>query len=171
MNESKTNKTHMETYAIVGELVLLSSALDHCLTEVIIEVLDLGSSYMLLPTLGTIDSVRKIEILKERAHHIAQVEWKNRVMSFIKKVESVFKHRNIACHTPAVLENGQWTLKPYTVAKVLKKIDLQQKKIKSISFNDLQDAIHTAESALGAGRNLIDNFKRLNVAKAEKAKK
>ena len=162
------NKCHKDTYAIVGELVLIANALDYLLTQVVIEVLDLGIHPMLMPTIGTLDSVRKIEILKERNKHFDKIDFKEKLKSFLDNTEKVFKNRNIACHTPAVLESGKWSLKPLTMAKILKGIDVEKQTIQPFSFDDLQKAISTAEIALGEGANLITNFKNLNEKNEEK---
>jgi hypothetical protein len=160
---------HREIYAIVGELVLISTALDHLLSSLVVQVLELGPSPMVLPVVGTLDPVRKIEILKARADHIAQPDWKKGLRRFVDQTESVFKYRNIACHTPAVLEDGEWSFKPYAAAKMLKKLNLKEKKLEHVSFDELRTAISTAENALGAGSNLIENFKRLSAEKAKRA--
>src|SRR6516225_3718795 len=98
---------------------------------------------MIEPVVGTLDPVRKVEVLKERAPHIRNEEWKKRVTAFVSKTESVFRQRNIACHMPAVLENGKWTLTPVSAARVLKHLDLKQPKAKRFPVNDLKDAIST----------------------------
>jgi hypothetical protein len=123
---------------------------------------------MIEPVVGTLDSVRKIEILKQRAPFIRNEEWKKRVTAFVSKAESVFRHRNIACHMPAVLENGKWTLTPVSAARVLKHLDLEQPKAKHFSFDDLKAAISTGEKALAEGIGLVENFKRLNAELAKK---
>jgi argininosuccinate lyase len=60
----------------VGELVLLYTALDHQLNHVIIEVLNLAKSTMLETVVATLDPRQKVEMLKERAKHIRQLEWR-----------------------------------------------------------------------------------------------
>jgi hypothetical protein len=164
-DEAQNNK---EIYAIVGELVLIATALDTLLNSVVVQVLHLGSSPMVEPFVGTLDSVRKIEILKERAPFIRNEEWKKRVTAFVSKAESVFRHRNIACHMPAVLENGKWTLTPVSAARLLKHLDLEQPKAKRFSFDDLKTAISTGEKALAEGVGLVENFKRLNAELVKK---
>jgi hypothetical protein len=52
---------------------------------------------------------------------------------------------------------------------MLKKLDIEQKKLKHFSFDDLRTAIRTGESALGLGVNLVDNFKRVNAETARRA--
>jgi hypothetical protein len=155
-------ENNKEIYAIVGELVLIATALDTLLNSVVVQVLHLGSSPLIEPVVGTLDPVRKIELLKERAPFIRNQEWKKRVTAFVSKAESVFRHRNIACHMPAIRENDKWTFTPVSAARVLKHLDLEQPKAKRFSFNNLKDAISTGETALGEGFDLVENFKRLN---------
>jgi hypothetical protein len=160
-DEAEHNK---EMYAIIGELVLIANALDTVLNSVVVQVLHLGSSPMIEPVVGTLDPVRKMEILRERAPFIRSRndEWKKRVTAFVSKAESVFRHRNIACHMPAMLEDGKWALTPVSAAKLLKHLDLDRPKAKRFSFDDLKTAISTGESALAEGVGLVENFKRVN---------
>jgi hypothetical protein len=124
MTEDNKEPRNTEAFAVVGELVMISSALDHLLNNVLIEVLDLGVAPLLEPVVATLDPARKVEILKERAAHITAKDWQKGITKFCDKVESVFRQRNIACHTPPVLEAGIWTFKPVAAAKLLKKLDL-----------------------------------------------
>jgi hypothetical protein len=170
MAEPKGNpKPHRDSYAIVGELVLISNALDYLLAEVLIEVLDLGRSTMLMSVIMTLDPARKIEILKARAKLIDKPDWKKGVTSFLDKAERVYKYRNITCHTQPILVGDKWTLQPFAGAKVLRDIDVPNRRIRPTSFDDLKSAISTAEAALGSGVNLIENFKRANAEKARRA--
>jgi hypothetical protein len=162
-------KPHQESFALVGELVLISNALDHLLNEVLIEVLNLVRSTMLLPVIATLDPVRKIEILKARAKHIDNLDWRKGVSSFVDKVERVFRYRNLACHTQPILTGNKWTLQPFAAAKILKEIDVGEKRFKPTPFEELKGAISTAEAALGSGVNLIENFKRLNAELAKRS--
>src|SRR5258708_5522892 len=52
-------------YGVVGELILLATALDHQLNHVLIQVLHLAESPMLEAVVATLDPVRKIEMLKQ----------------------------------------------------------------------------------------------------------
>jgi hypothetical protein len=160
--------TNKEAYATVGELVLIASALDDLLNEVVVTVLDLGQAVLIVPVVATLEAVRKIELLKERANHISQAAWKKSLKGFLDKVEKVFKARNIACHTVPVLNNGNWTLKPIAAAKLMKKLDLKTKTIPHVSVADLRSAITAGEAALGEGVNLIENFKRVSAEKARR---
>jgi hypothetical protein len=170
MNAKKDDIAYnKETYAIVGELVLLASAVDSLLNEVIIVTLELDVSPMITPIVATFDPKRKIEILKARAVHIRQPDWKRGLTGFLTKAESVFKYRNIACHTPPVLENGRWAIKPIDAAKVLKRLDIEHATVTRFSISELQTAISTAEAALGSGSNVVENFKRVNAEKRRKA--
>jgi hypothetical protein len=171
MQGAKAHDDNKETYAIVGKLVLIASALDTLLNSVVVQVLHLGTSPMIEPVVATLEPARKIEILKERVPFIRSKndEWKKHIKTFVAKAESVFKHRNIACHMPAVLENGKWTLTPIAAAKLLKHLDLDRPKAKHFSFADLKAAIATGEQALAEGLGVVENFKRLNAELEKRA--
>lgn len=80
----------------------------------------------------------------------------------VSRAESVFRQRNIACHMPAILQDGRWTLTPVAAAKVLKHFDLDKPGAKFFPIADLKTAIATGEAALAEGVGLVENFKRLN---------
>lgn len=160
--QTKDDMQNREAFAIVGELVLIATALDTLLNSVVVQVLHLGSSPLIEPVVATLDTVRKIEILKERADFISNEEWRKHVTAFISKVESVFRQRNIACHAPAIYKDGHWTFAPVQAAKVLKHLDLEKPEAKYFPIDDLRAAIVTGEKALGEGVGLVDNFKRAN---------
>lgn len=151
-----------EAFAVVGELVMLSTALDHLVNNVLITVLALGTAPMLEPVVATLDPSRKIEILRARAGHMPDNDWKRGVTKFCDKADSVFKQRNIACHTPPLNVNGTWSFTPVAAAKLLKRINLTTKKSEPVHLNDFKAAISTGEAALGAGVELIENYQRLN---------
>jgi hypothetical protein len=167
--KSSSIKRNKDAYATVGELILITNALDYQLAEVVINVLNLGSALMLMPVIATLDPSRKVEILKGWAAHISQPEWKKGVIKFVEKVERVLKYRNIACHTQPILENGEWTLKPFAAAKLLKNIDIKSKTLKAVTIKELREAVSIAESALGTGVNLVENFQRANAELAKRA--
>lgn len=151
-----------EAFAVVGELVMLSTALDWQLNRVLVTVLDLGESLMIEPVVATLDPARKIEILKARASHMPKNDWRKHLSKYVECVEAVFKQRNVACHTPPVLQDGVWTFKPVAAAKLLKKIDLKRKVVAASLIEEFRAAIKTGEAALGQGVNLEENFKRAN---------
>jgi hypothetical protein len=157
-----------EMFAIVGELVLIATALDTLLNSVLVEVLHLGSSPLIEPVVATLDSVRKIEILKERVPFIRNEDWKAPVTRFLSKAESVFRQRNIACHMPAILEDGKWTLTPVSAARVLKHLDLEKPGAKHFPVADLKAAIATGEQALAEGVTVVENFRRGNAELAKR---
>ncbi len=166
MKKEPDPNPNKEAFAVVGELVMISTALDQLLNRVLITVLDLGDAPLLEPVIATLDTRLKAEILKARAAQIHgkqhAVEWKKRVKQFCDKVESVSHQRNIACHIPPVLEAGVWAFRPVAAAKLLKNLNLTTKSLPNFSLNDLKTAIDTAEQALGAGMNIIENFQRAN---------
>jgi len=161
---------HKETYAVVGELVMISNAIDHALNRVLMAFLNIGDhDIMVEPIVATLDARQKIEILKERAKFIGNNDWKRAVGKYCDQVESVLRQRNIACHTPAFLKDNTWTFTPVAAAKMFKNVDLKRKTINHFSLNELKTAIKTGEAALGGGENLIENFKRANVELRKKA--
>ena len=157
-----TENDNKEAYAIVGELVMMSTALDFLLNRVLIAVLHLGEAPLLEPVIATLDPSRKIEILKNRAAHLTGADWKKGVLKFTDRVESVFRQRNIACHTPPLLQEGTWTFQAIAAAKMLKGL-AKSESAKAIPLEDFKAAIKIGEAALGDGLNLIENFGRLNV--------
>jgi hypothetical protein len=160
-----SEQQHKDTYAIVGELVMTATGIDWQLNRVLIEVLDISGPLMVEPVVATMDTRLKIEILKERLKHISAKDWKSGVKKYCEKVEKVFLYRNIVCHTPAVLKEDTWTFKPVAAAKLFKKIDIAKKEVGHVSVTELVSAITAGREALGAGENLLENFRRLNAEK------
>ena len=159
----KTRSDRSKTFATVGELVMICNAIDHLLNQVIIATFSLERTPLLEPVIASLDARQKIEMIKSRAKIIKKsVSWKKGFMNFCNKAESVYKQRNIVCHTPAALEDDRWSFKPITVVKMFSKIDLQNKTLKEFPFNDIVDAIKTGEAALGEGTVLLENLATFN---------
>ncbi len=156
-------------YAVVGELVLIATALDHQLNHVLMQVLSLTDSPMLEAVVATLDTVRKIEMLKARSKHIAQPAWRKPLLAYLDKLERVSKWRNIACHTPLIPDSKHGALfAPTAAAKLLKHLDPAEPTANRIPIADVQSAIPVGESALGDGMNLLDNFKKMNDARVKR---
>jgi transcriptional regulator with XRE-family HTH domain len=151
-------------YGVVGELVLLANALDHQLNHVLIQVMHLVESPMLEAVVATLDTVRKIEMLKERSKFIAQSRWQKPVMAYVDKLERVWKWRNIACHTPLIPDEKHGAaFVPTAAAKLLKGLQLAKEPVaKRLPYGELKSAIKLGESALADGLALIENFQKLN---------
>jgi hypothetical protein len=147
---------------------MIANAIDHLLTNVLIAVLSLEPSPLLEPVIATLDPSRKIEILKSRANHIINPAWKKSVTGFCDKAESVYKQRNIVCHTLAFLEGETWKFKPVAAVKLLNKLDLENMVAAEFPFNDIKAAITTGEAAFGAGASLLQNFARSNAELARR---
>jgi len=158
------------SYAIVGELVLLATALDHQLNRVLIQVLHLGETPMLEAVIATLDTVRKIEMLRARSKYIGQTTWQKAVASYASALEDVSKWRNIACHTPLIPDDTHGAVfAPTAVAKLLKGLQLgKELTAKRIPIGDVKAAIPRAEAALGIGENLIMNFARVNTERKKR---
>lgn len=159
-----------ENYAIVGELVLISNALDHQFGAALIEVMGLERTPMLGPVVYTLDPSRKIEMLKGRAKFIGQADWKSALKKYTSNAEAVFKKRNLACHMPASFKNGKWTLMPSAASKIFANLDLKHEKLNHISFDDLKEAIPIAQAPLGEGAYLIQKFAELRAVLKEREK-
>jgi argininosuccinate lyase len=97
-----TKEQWKDAYALVGELVLTYTALDRQLNHIVIEVMHLSESPLLEAVVATLDPRQKIEMLKSRAAHIRQQDWKKAVKTHAERLERVAKIRNAACHTPMV---------------------------------------------------------------------
>src|SRR5450631_425168 len=142
-------------YGVVGELVLITNALDHQLNHVLIQVLHLLDSTMLETVVATLDMRQKVEMLKERSKHITQQTWRKPVLSYLDKLERVSKWRNIACHTPLIPDARHGAVfAPSAAAKLLKSLQLgKDPTAKRTPIGDLESAIKLGESALGDGQN------------------
>jgi hypothetical protein len=145
-------------YAIVGELVLISNAVDVMLSHLLIELLSLENSPFLLPVVATLDSSRKLEILKLRAKHFED-DLKKEVIKLLKNMETVFVQRNIVCHTPPTFRNEEWLLSPIAAAKMLKNISKQE----HLPISEFKKAIALAESVLGESTMLVKKFQNMNI--------
>jgi transcriptional regulator with XRE-family HTH domain len=157
-------------YGVVGELVLLANALDHQLNHVLIQILHLVESPMLEAVIATLDTVRKIEMLKERSKFIAQSRWQKPLVAYIDKLERIWKWRNIACHTPLIPDDKHGAaFVPTAAAKLLKTLQLGKDPVaKRVPYGELKSAITLGESALADGLALIENFRKLNAERLKR---
>jgi hypothetical protein len=151
-----------EAFSHIGEVVLLASALDHQLTHVVIEVLHLTKSPMLEPVVATLESSRKLEILKGRARHIRQADWKKGVEQYAALLERVNRSRNVACHYQMIRDAEKFVFTSSQAAKLFKGLKLSGvPTVERISLQSIIDVIPIAEQALGVGMNLIENFQKV----------
>jgi len=151
-------------YGIVGELVLITTALDHQLNHILIQVLHLDETPMLESVIATLDMARKIEMLKARSRHISQSAWKKPLLTYIDKLERISKYRNIACHTPLIPDekNGA-VFAPAAAARLLKSLTISDpREIERLPINDLLPEIRRGEEALYDGVVIINNFAAAN---------
>jgi len=146
----------------VGEIVLMASALDHQLTHVVIEVLHLTKSTMLEPVVATLDSSRKLEILKGRAKHIKQAHWRKPIEQYVDLIERVIRARNTTCHSQMLLEGDKFVFSSSQAAKLFKGLKLEGvPTVERVPLEAIANTIPVAERALGMGENLIRNFGRV----------
>ncbi|MDB5596248.1 MAG: hypothetical protein JWM36_3209 [Hyphomicrobiales bacterium] len=147
-------------YAIVGELVMLASALDNQMNVVCITALGLDKTPMLEPVVASLDSARKVEILKALAQKISSPSWKKSLVDYAKAVEKVNRARNVAAHSLLEIDRGKAVLTSTAAAKLFKSIDLQKKTVEKVALSHLEDGIRIAETTLHTGENVIANFEK-----------
>ncbi|HKN28894.1 MAG TPA: helix-turn-helix domain-containing protein [Roseiarcus sp.] len=168
--DDDVNAGFRSAYGVVGELVLLTTALDHQLNHVLISVLHLTDSPLLESVIATLDMVRKIEMVKERSKHISQPNWQKPIIAYVEKLERISKWRNIACHTPLIPDDKHGAIfAPTAAAKLLKNLQLGGHATgKRIPISDLKPQINLGESALFDGQELIQNFRRMNAERIKR---
>lgn len=153
---------HRRAYALVGELVLLASALDYQLNHVLIAMLGLEPSPMLEPVVASLDSNRKIAILKQFAGTIKAKQWTDALKLHLNKVDDVNRVRNLAAHNLLTFEDGVHGLWSPAATKLLASIDFMKRAPKKIPLARVEEAVRKGEVALGSGQNLIENLARVN---------
>jgi transcriptional regulator with XRE-family HTH domain len=151
-------------YAVVGELVLITTALDNQLNHVLMQALHLTESPMLESVIATLDMARKIEMLKARAKHISNPAWKKPLLTYLDKLERISRWRNIACHTPLIPDRNDGAIfAPAAAAKLLKSLKLDEQPVaERIPIADFISEIERGESALYDGHVILQNLRRAN---------
>jgi hypothetical protein len=157
-------------YATIGELVVVTTALDRQLTQILITVFDLKESTLLEPVVATLDAVRKIEMLKRWGEHIRQSDWRKSLLNYLDSAEKVSGWRNTACHTLLVPAPDGPVFAPATAARLLKAIpkDGKPENEDRVSAEDLKGAIASAMQTLAEGDKLIENFKKMQTLRKER---
>lgn len=163
------DEAYREMYAAVGELVLIATALDHQLNHVCIALFELPVAPMVEPVVASLNSPRKIEMIKARAALINAPDWKKGFKSHVEAVEAVNRARNSAAHSVMSTRDGRPVLASPAAAKLLKTIDLKTKTTSVIVLEDLRSSIRRGEAALGSGQNLLDNLERLRAERQRRA--
>jgi hypothetical protein len=159
--------------AVIGEVVLLYTALDTQLNHIVIEVMHLTQSAMLETVIATLDHRQKIEILKSRAKHIRQKDWQKGLRTHADRLERVARIRNAVCHTPLIpgKARGSFEFAPSAAAKILKSMTLTDSKSYSLdrmTIDQVREIIPLAEKALGGGENILANFAKIRSALEQK---
>jgi hypothetical protein len=158
---SEEEEEAQRAYAIVGELILIASALDNQLNRICISALSLTESPMLEPVVASLDSARKIEILKAYASNLTAMDWKKGLKAHAEAVEVVNRARNIAAHSVMSFRDGKITLHSPAAAKLLKSIDIASKTADRVDIQELAAAIKNGEVALGSGIDLLGKLERV----------
>jgi transcriptional regulator with XRE-family HTH domain len=168
--ESVATERFRDAYSVVGELVLLTTALDHQLNHVLIQVLHLADSPLLESVVATLDMAQKIEMLKARARHISNPRWHNALQTHLDKLEQVSSWRNIACRTALITDKEHGAVfVPAAAAKLLQHLHLGENPTsEKIPIAELTSKIKLGESAMSEGQLLIYNFEKMNAARLER---
>lgn len=153
--------------AHIGEIILLSTALDYQLTEVVIEVMHLEKSPMLETVVATIDGRQKIEMIKARARKLTAQDWKKALIDYAEKIEKVNQVRNTAAHTALIPKGDGFEFVPRQASKILKSMKIigREYELNRVSIEDIKAAVPVAEQALGDGQVVLDNLARLRDAR------
>jgi transcriptional regulator with XRE-family HTH domain len=164
ITERVQNARFRSAYGVVGELILIATALDYQLNHILIQVLHLTESPMLESVIATLDLNRKVEMLKARSKHIQQPQWRNSVLSHLDKLERIYRWRNIAAHTALIPDDKHGAVfAPAAAAKLLKSLQVgEEPAANRIPVSDLKPVVKLAESALYEGQNIIKNFLKVN---------
>ncbi|UFX41925.1 hypothetical protein HAP47_0021755 [Bradyrhizobium sp. 41S5] len=163
-----------EAYAAVGELVLLYAGLDHQLNHIIIEVAQLVRSPMLEAVVATLDPRQKIELLKARADHIRQQDWRKALKAHADRLERVARVRNTVAHVPIVPNKttGNLEFAATAATKLLKSLKFQSKDdytVDRMGLHRVREAIDLGNKTLGGGQEILANFSNLRAALAAKS--
>jgi hypothetical protein len=161
--------------AVIGEVTLLYTSLDHQLNHIIIEVMHLIHSTMLEAVVATLDTRQKIEILKSRGKQIREKDWKKAVLTHADRLERVARIRNAVCHTPLIPMRGKdgFEFAPAAASKILKSITIVEKSytLDRLTLEVVREVVPLAEKALGGGEQLIENFAKVRQVLLERAKR
>jgi hypothetical protein len=159
-----------EACAIVGEVPLLYTALDHQLNHIIIEAMHLAHSTMLESVVATLDTRQKLELLKNRGKLIRQADWKKAVLTHADRLDRVSRIRNAVCHTPLIPRGSGFEFAPAAAYKILKSVTIMEKDyvLDRLTLEHVREVIPLAEKALGGGELLIENFVKVRQALAER---
>ena len=157
-------------YAVVGELVLITTALDNQLNHILIQALHLTESPMLESVVATLDMARKIEMLKARSKHISNLKWSKPVLSYLHKLERISKWRNIACHNPLIPDNKAGAVFiPTAAARILNSLKLNKPPdARRIPIADVIPEIKGGESALFDGQLIIQSLQAANAERKQR---
>ncbi|WP_156436551.1 hypothetical protein [Bradyrhizobium pachyrhizi] len=163
-----------EACEAVGELILLYTGLDHQLNHIIIAVTHLTPAPMLEAVVATLDPRHKIEILKARADHIRQLDWKKALKTHADRLERIAKVRNTVAHVPIVPNKttGKLEFAATAATKLLKSLKAESKDeytVTRMSLQRVKEAIETGNEALGSGQELLENFARVRAALATRS--
>ena len=156
---------------IVGELILISSALDHQFNKIVVALLSLGAKDFVEPVVATLDMPRKLEMVKGYMKHMSPSTWHDPIKRHVEAIESVSKQRNLAAHSVLNFQDGKAILTSSAATRILRALDMKTKTINVIHLQPIVDAIRRAERALREGQILLLELQRLERERARVARR
>lgn len=159
----------LKIYATVGELMLTTSLLERQVNYVCIAVLILGEAVMIEPVMASVDGARKLEILKAYAAKITAPRWRKALVDYVKDVEMVNRIRNVAAHGILQLEDDKAVFMMPSAARLLKAINLRDRKADKTSISSLENAIEKARLCINNGGRILENLEKVSAARLKAA--
>jgi hypothetical protein len=108
-------------------------------------------------------------MLKSRAGHVRQPDWKKAIKTHADRLERVAKMRNAACHTPVVPSKtgGRFEFAAAAATKLLKSMTVRSKDdytVDRLTPERVHEMIALGEKALGDGEQILSSFAKVRTA-------
>lgn len=171
---SITEEDWRTAHAEIGELVVLYTVLDHQLNHIVMGIARVAESPMVEAVIATLDPRQKIEILKARADHMQQADWKKGLKTHADRLERVARVRNMACHVPLVANEAKGILEfaPAAAVKLMKSMTIVSREDYSVErqpVGRVKEAIELGQKAFGGGQYLISKLMESSKASGSKS--
>ena len=144
-----------------GELIFWAGFLDQQLNKALIALFALPEHPMIEPLVAQLDPRIKVEIIKKRAKLITADEWRKRIISWAKKVETTNSRRNIVAHHTVRVEPNGVTLQSDQITKILSRLEVAETGITAsdaFRLADIEAWIDGARKAYENGQVVLANL-------------
>lgn len=162
-----TDAEAKRAYAVIGELMLTATMLDHQLNRICILFFSLTQAPMLEPLIASIDTVRKIEVLKLYASKLKKSDWSDNLKKHAKRVEAINRDRNTAAHSIMGFQGGKVIFYSAAATKLLKSINSARPAADYVDLAKLENAVLKGRETFASGENLLQNLERVEEARAK----